>query len=268
MASWVGRGRGPRHLGHRGHRLLALVAALIVLLLSACQATVQVGIDAHGDGSGTITVTARLDAEAAASVPHLAQELRTSDLVKAGWRVDGPKAAPGGGVVVSASKPFRNSAEAAAVVAELSGPSGPFHDLRIERRQSLFSTRTTFRGTVDLTCGLHCFADPQLQQDLGGADLGLDPAKLQADAGVILNRLFTFEVAVRLPGSVQSSNAPAQAGNGAQWRPNLGDKAVLTATAHAWNTTHILLAVVLGLLALATAVVLPLASLRRRATRR
>jgi hypothetical protein len=165
---------------------------------------------------------------------------------------------------VSASKPFRNSADAAAVVAELSGPNGPFHDLSIQRRQSLFSTRTTFRGTVDLTCGLHCFADSQLQQDLGGgADLGLDPAKLQADAGVILNRLFTFEVAVRLPGSVQSSNAPAQAGNGAQWRPNLGDKAVLMATARAWNTTHLLLAVILGLLALATVIVLPLAYLRR-----
>jgi len=222
---------------------------------SACQATVRVGIDTGTDGSGTVVVRAQLDREAAAAVPNLAQQLRTSDLGKAGWVVVGPTPAADGAVVVTASKPFRNAAEASAAVGEVSGRTGPFHDLAITQKKSLFETRTAFRGTVDLTCGLRCFADPQLQQELGGSpDLGIDPAKLQAGTGVILDRLFRFEVAVRLPGSVQSSNAPAQAGNGAQWQPKLGDKATLLATARAWNIGHIALAVFAALTVLVAAV--------------
>ena len=51
-----------------------------------------------------------------------------------------------------------------------------------------------------------------------GADLGIDPSKLQSDAGLIVDRLFEFQVAARLPGKLQSSNAPSQAGNGALWK--------------------------------------------------
>ncbi len=63
-------------------------------------------------------------------------------------------------------------------------------------------------------------------------------------------------MAVRLPGSVRSSNAPVQAGNGAQWQPRLGDKATLNATARAWNAGHIALATGAALVLLAALVVL------------
>lgn len=243
-----------------------VVAVGLCLVLSACQAKVRVGIDVRDDGSGSVVVTAQLDRDAASAVPDLAQQLRTSDLAQAGWRIEGPTPAARGAVVVSATKPFRTLAEARAVVAEVSGPTGPLPDLSIGQHRSLFTTRTDLRGTVDLTCGLKCFADPQLQQALGGApDLGLDPAKLQADAGIIVNRYLQFEVAVRLPGSVQASNAPTQAGNGVTWDANVGTKAVLLATARSWNTAHLALAVALALVLLAALVLL---LLRIRGSRR
>ena len=244
---------------------------VLAVALSACQATVRVGVDTRADGGGTVTVMAQLDREAAAAVPNMAQQLRTSDLGRAGWTVVGPEpaAGAGGGVVVTASKPFRNAAEATAVVAEVSGKTGPFRDLKITQKKSLWETRTAFAGAVDLTCGLQCFGDPQLQQALGGSpDLGIDPAKLQANTGVILDRVFKFEVAVRMPGSVQSSNAPVQAGNGAQWQPKLGDKATLSATARAWNVGHIAVAIGLALVVLAAAVVLGAHQARARRRRR
>lgn len=225
------------------------VAALLlvaVLCCSACQATIQVGVDIKQNGSGSVTVTATLDQQAAAYAP----DVQTSDLVKSGWKVVGPTPASGGAVTFTASKAFANPAQAGAVVSQLSGPTGPFRDLAIGSRHSFFQTTTTFQGTVDLSCGLTCFSDPGLQQALGGSsDLGINSSALQADAGVILDHLFQFEIAARLPGPVQS-NAPTQIGNGAVWKATLGQTAVLTANARSWNVTHIVVVVVVGLLVL------------------
>jgi hypothetical protein len=165
---------------------------------------------------------------------------------------------------VTASKSYRNPVEEMQIINDLSGPTGPFHDFHLRHQHSFFSTRTTFTGNVDLTCGLRCFGDPALQQQLG-ADLGIDPSKLQQQAGVILNRVFKFEIAIRLPGSLQSSNAPAQAGNGAVWQPKLGDKATLTATARAINTTRI--ALIAGATVVLVALIVVLVVRRRRGGR-
>ncbi|MDQ1414512.1 MAG: hypothetical protein QOF81_125, partial [Acidimicrobiaceae bacterium] len=221
---------------------------VLMLCLSACQATVRVGVDVKQNGGGSVTVTAHLDRDAASFAPSV----RTSDLVKSGWKVVGPTSVANGGVDFTATKSFASPAQAKTIVAELSGPTGPFRDLSIARHQSFFRTATTFQGNIDLTCGLDCFSDPQLKQALGGApDLGIDPSKLQADAGIIVDRLFQFEVAARLPGTLKSSNAPTQAGNGALWKARLGQRAVLTAGAQAWNVGHILLVVAVGILLLA-----------------
>lgn len=223
------------------------------MVLSACQAVIHVGVDVNADGSGTVIVTAHLDHDAATSY---AQYVRTSDLAKAGWTVTGPTPGSGGGVDFSASKAFADPAQAKVVISELSGPTGPFRDLAIVRHSTFFQTSTTFEGTVDLTCGLDCFSDPQLRAALGGgAGGGLDPSALQSDAGVILDRIFQFEVAARLPGNVRSSNAPSQLGNGAAWKVKLGQKAVLTAVSKSWNLTHILIVVFGGVLFLVAAAI-------------
>ncbi len=241
---------------------LVVVALATVIALSACQATIRVGVDVKKDGSGSITVTAHLDRDAASFAPNV----RTADLVKSGWKVVGPTSVANGGVDFTASKAFANPAQAQVVVSELSGPSGPFRNLVVASHRSFFKSTTTFQGSVDLSCGLTCFSDPQLQQALGGSpDLGIDPAKLQADAGIIVDRLFQFEVAARLPGTVQSSNAPSQVGNGALWKVGLGQKAVLMAQARAWNVAHIALVIVLAVLLL---IAVGLVLQRRRAVRR
>ncbi len=238
-----------------------MLGLVVVLLLSACQASIRVGVDVNSDGSGAVSVTAHLDRDAATSY---AQYVRTSDLVKSGWKVTGPTAGAAGTVDFTATKPFANPVQAKAVVAELSGPGGPFRDLTIVSHPSFFQTKTTFQGKVDLTCGLTCFSDPQLQQVLGGApNSGIDPSNLQADAGIILDRIFQFEVAARLPGKVQSSNAPSQVGNGAVWKIKLGQSAVVSATSRSWNVVHILLVVLGGLLVIAL-VVVAILRLRRR----
>jgi hypothetical protein len=241
-------------------RIAVVIGAVACLVLSACQATIRVGVDVRGDGRGAVTVSAHLDHDAAASY---ASYVRTADLVKAGWTVTGPTPGAGGSVDFTASKPFANPAAAKAVVAELSGPTGPFRDLTIVRHSSFFQTTTLFQGTVDLTCGINCFSDPQLQQALGGN--GIDPSTLQSDSGVLLNRIFQFEVAVRLPGHVQTSNAPSLVGNDAVWKATLGQKAALLASARAWNVTHIGATILVGLLVF---VGLALVGLRARQRRR
>jgi hypothetical protein len=241
-------------------RARALVAVVLMLCLTACQATINVGVDANADGSGRVVVTLSLDQEAAQSLPDLAAQLRSGDLVKAGWKIEGPLAGPDKGVIVRATHPFRDPADATRVIEQLSGTGQfhPFQGFTIVRHHSLLSSRTSFRGKVDLSCGLRCFGDQQLQQALGGgSSLGFDPAQFQQLTGVILDRIFRFEVAVRLPGSITSSNAPTQAGNGAVWTPGLGQTAELSASARQWNIARIaLLGIAVIALAALAAVVL------------
>lgn len=248
-----------------------LCGAVLVFVLAGCQATLRIGVDTRANGSGTVTVTVLLDHDAAVTIPDLAQELRTSDLAKDGWKVVGPLPAQSQGVQVVVSKPFRNPAEAITVLNELSGGApgngaGPFRGFRLVQRHGLLSSTTTFEGLVDLTCGLRCFGDSQLQTQLGASNLGVDPAALQQQAGIILDRIFKFEVGVRLPGTLQSSNSPAPAGNGAEWQPKLGDKVQLTATARAWNTARVVLlgVGVLALLALLALALVRVLTRRRR----
>jgi hypothetical protein len=67
---------------------------------------------------------------------------------------------------------------------------------------------------------------------------------------------------------VQSSNAPSQAGNGAQWQPKLGDQATLTATARVVNSGRIALLVVVGVVLLVLAIGVTLVLWRRRRPQR
>lgn len=218
------------------HRLLGAAVALV--LLAGCRVGVTVGVDAEADGTGRVRALVTLDKDAAARVPDLADQLRTDDLVAAGWELEGPRPTEEGGVEVEATKRFRTAGEAAQVVEELSGPAGPFRDFRLQRTRSFFKTRTALAGTVDLTSGIEAFSDEALQRRLDGSPLGFDPAELERRLGTTLGRIFEFRVVARLPGDTDS-NAPTQAGNGAVWRPTLGERVELTATAEQWNARNL-----------------------------
>jgi hypothetical protein len=175
-------------------------------------------VDVSAAGRGTVSVTLDLDRSAAEAVGHL----QLSDLEQAGWRISGPGPTPGGGLTVTASKPFQSPAEAEQIIAEISGSNGPFHDLHVSRRQSLLGSRTTItaRGTVDLTCDVQCFTDPALQQQLGAAGGG--GLSLPADARVV------FHLTFHLPGK------------SASWQGGLGGRGTLAATGRTWNTGRLL----------------------------
>jgi hypothetical protein len=238
---------------HVRRRAQLVVAAALLILCSACQVDIAVGVDARPDGSGTVQVTATLDKDAAAQAGPLALD----DLRKAGWKVTGPAATASGGQTVQVTKDFRDASGLNAVVSEVSGATGPFRDFRLSRQRSFFTTRTRFTGVVDFGPGVGGFSDDDLKKRLGGAgDIGLDPAAVERVTRARLDQLFRFVVTARLPGSVTTSNAPTTAGNGAVWRPKLGERITLATSSRSWNTLPIAFAIVavvgaLGLLVIA-----------------
>jgi hypothetical protein len=232
-------------LSARPKGFLAL-AVLALLLCSACQVTIAVGVDAQQNGSGVVRAGVGLDDDALRQIPDLAQQLRVDDLKKAGWTVVGPRKESDKRTWVRATKPFANSPGAAKAMSELNGPNGPFKNFRLKTKHSFLRTKMSFSGTVDRV-GAQGLADSRLQQELGGS--GVDPKVLEQQMNQIIDRSVRTEVVVHLPGSV-SSNAPTEISGGVLWHPKAGEQAHLTASSTAWN----LRPVIFGAIALALAI--------------
>jgi hypothetical protein len=197
-----------------------------------------VEVAVRGDGSGVVRVDVAVDADAAKRLPPPATLVSAADLRTGGWSVDQPKVADDGSFRVEARKPFRNLAEADRALAQLSGPSGPFRDLRLERSSSFRSTRWRLRGTVDLSKGADTFGDPQLVSGLGGRDLavllqGLAPPGEGAPSALALS------VSANLPG-----------GHRATATTRLGDPARSFALTATQSRSSALWFVIVGALAL------------------
>jgi hypothetical protein len=221
----------------------------LALLLAGCKVETTVDVDVDADGTGRVRAEVALDRDAARQVPDLAKQLRVDDLRAAGWQVDDPRKAAGGGVAVAAVKRFRTPAEAAQAIEELSGPTGPFRDFELQRDRSFLKTKTALTGTVDLRGGVEGFGDDTLRERLGGSALGVDPAELEQRLGTPLAEVFLFDVAVHLPGH-----------DAVEWRPRLGERLEVRARAERWNVRNI----GSGAVSLGTAVALVVVLLRRR----
>ena len=232
-------------------RLPLLLAALALLLCSACQVTIAVGVDAHADGSGVVRAGVGLDADALRQIPDLAQQLRVDDLKRAGWTIVGPRKEGDGRTWVRVSKSYADAAGARKAMSELNGPKGPFKNFRVTRKHSFLKTKTSFSGTVDLA-GARSLADPALQQQFAGS--GADPKVLEQQLDQAVNRAFRLEVVAQLPGSI-SSNAPTSVSGGVVWHPKVGENAALSATATAWNLRPLVLGALAIVLLTAAAVV-------------
>jgi hypothetical protein len=206
------------------------------------------------DGSGVVRAGVGLDREA---LEQSGGFRGLDDLRRAGYRIIGPRRERDGLTWLRAEKAFSKPADANQAMARLN--AGPFQRFRVRRRHTLLRTTTKFSGTVDLTGGAQNFVEGELRQRLQGADLGLDAGDLQRRTGLVLNRIFRVQVATKLPGKV-SSNAPTEADEGVVWRPKLGERAVLEASAKSWNKRTIRF----GLLAILAAGAAVLLVLRRR----
>jgi hypothetical protein len=133
---------------------LVLVALVLVVLAAACKVDTTVTIKVRKDGSGVVTVTAVLDADAVKAAESgggkLEDRVRLGDLTKAGWTVKPWARASDGSAQIELSKPFRSPSEVAGIVGELSGKVGPLRDVTVSRDQGAFSTTYSASGTIDL----------------------------------------------------------------------------------------------------------------------
>jgi hypothetical protein len=161
----------------RGRSLLLVL--VLVVLMAACKVDTTVTVHVDGDGSGEVTARLALDADAVraaeASGAKLRDAIRLSDLQAAGWKSSGWQRTQRGGAVLTVSKGFARAQDASKVVAELSGPDGPLHDVDVERDVSTFRTNWTFTGVADLE-NLHTGIknDPALVQKLTAARVDVD----------------------------------------------------------------------------------------------
>ena len=248
-------------------RFRLVAAALCLVLAGACQLDVAVGVEAAADGRGEVRVTAVLDKDAARFVGDVRERVRTADLREAGWEVDTLDTRPDGSVVIVARHPFVGEDGAGRALAGVAGDGGPFKRFTLRQRRTFWKTTTTFSGDVDLARGLDAFADAELLRRLGGGGaeqvLGVPVAQLERRFGEPLERIFDLEVAVELPGRVESDARTARAGSEV-WELELGDRTSLSASAEQWNVRNIALAA--GALAsgLAAAVVMALGRRRVR----
>jgi hypothetical protein len=179
-------------------RLLAL-CVVVVLVAAACQVQVATTVTVDTDGSGTVTQAVGFDAAALARVGDLDQQLRVDDLEAAGWTVDEP-VTEDGTTWVRAHHDFADADEANAVLAQLSGPDGPYRDMVVTRTSGLLSTTTELTGTLDLSAGVAMFGDPQLAETMGpDGSVGL-VAQVEAAEGRSVGEMVDVGMTVDLPG--------------------------------------------------------------------
>ncbi len=198
-----------------------LVAAAV--MLTSCRTDAVVNVVVDDSGAGTVTLEVTLDDEVVARLGDPAAALELDDAREAGWTVVGPTAGVGG-TVISATKPFANPDQFAAVVAELGGESGVLRDFAYTRERSFGQTTYRIDGSIDLSGGLESFGDDALATTLG-SPIGWSATDLEAELGGPAGEAFSLTVRADLPGDMSASGATVDNGV-ASWSPQLGDPPV------------------------------------------
>jgi hypothetical protein len=188
-------------------RLGSLALVLCALALSACRVDVTVDVDVSENGSGEIAVIVVADADVVAAAPGLAEDLRTDDLVAAGWSTEGAEPTPSGGLTITIVHPFDTPEQATALLSTLNGPSGPLQAISIQRVATISEITYSVTGTGRLDGGLDAFADPDLLATVGATPYAEQIAASGAAAvdtvGVVLR--------VHLPGEVGDTSGQVAA---------------------------------------------------------
>ena len=160
-------------------RVFALLA-LVVFVAAGCRVQIETKIDVGLNGKGTITQGIGFDDAALKRVGDPAQALRADDLVQAGWEVDAASK-EGDLTWIRVHQSFETPEEGTALLAQLSGPDGPYRDMLISRSDGFLSTSVKVTGQIDTTAGLQMFGDQQLATALGGDASGGLLAKIEAE---------------------------------------------------------------------------------------
>ncbi len=251
---------------------MALVTALLVPL-AGCRVEIDVDVVMDELGAGTVAVTITADAEVVDAAPGLADDVRTADLVEAGWNVDGPRPTDGGGLELVLSYAFSSPAEANVALAQLAGPRGPFVDPRLARVVDGRDVTYTLEGVLALADGLEAFADDELVALIGEVPY----AAVLAERDLALDEVLDITLSVRLPGEVRKSTG-TEAEGALTWTVPLdgSSKSLVTTSvvegpSNAWGVVATVALVLLGVwVVVAGSFILfvVLARRRRRARRR
>ena len=158
------------------------ITILIATLLAGCRTVVTVDVRGLDDGSGSATVTAELDAEAAAALGG-ADRVLLDDLADAGWEVAQPVTEEDGGLRFEATRSFRDSEELVAVLAEVgttADGTAMFSSTGYRITDQFGRTRYEMTTTVSVTGDPAQFGDAPLTAVLGGVPLGWTTEELAA----------------------------------------------------------------------------------------
>ena len=186
-------------------RVLAFFA-LIVVIAAGCRVQIETKIEVGLDGKGTITQGIGFDDAALKRVGDPARALRADDLVKAGWVVDATSK-EGDLTWIRVHHSFTTPEEGTALLAQLSGPDGPYRDMLIKRSDGLLSTSVKVTGQIDTTAGLQMFGDEQLATTLGGDASGGLLAKIEAEEKAPPASMVDLDLVVTAGGSTKTYNA-------------------------------------------------------------
>lgn len=184
---------------------------VLTLLVSACKVKVEQGFELRSDGSGVASVVIGFDEELqdllASAVPpgqDPLSEMATD--APPGWRTDDWSEGEFRGFQATAG--FSDLAELQWLVeTEMSGDEGLFQAFSIERVGDGYRFDAVLSG-----------------ESLEGSLEGLEGFDLSATADQLSATFFDAEIAVKLPGEVQSHNADDLRSDGTLvWRVNLVD---------------------------------------------
>ena len=230
---------------------LLLAALAGTVLLAGCRVDTRVSVVGSSGGGGTVAVAVTLDARAVDALggqTELAKQLRYADLQSEGWSVSGPTLLRGGGASVTVTHGFSGGAQLSELMSALAGDSSshPFR-LSVSHSGGFWTDKTAVTGAVDLRCGLNCFGDPGLRASLGNP-VGVSPQPLEDASGESATRVFSFELALRVPGHVDSSAGnPAVARDGTlTWSAPLGSEILVGAVSQSVDWGHVILVAVLA----------------------
>lgn len=187
-------------------RLAATIVAVVVL--SSCRVNSDITLAVKPNGTGVITLVVTADKDIVDKAPGLKTDIRTDDIIAAGWKVDGPSDTQDGGLTITLSHDFSGPAEATALLGQISGTRGPLHEMVITRTGKDTNSTYTLAGRLEVNGGLNAFADDATLQLLGAAPYAADVQAAGLDLGDAVG--ITFNVA--LPGKVNTTTGQSADG--------------------------------------------------------
>lgn len=177
--------------------LLLVLAVATGWVLTSCWTTFDVAVEFDENGSGTVEVTAVLDAEAAAAIGGV-EGLALDDVRQSGWDLSAPVVGDDASLTVTAEHGFVDAEELAAVLGQVAG-TGVFTDVSGEFEDGFARTDREAGYTVAVIGDLAGLGDDDLTALLGGLPLGRTPEELVAQ-GALEPGAGALTVSVVVPG--------------------------------------------------------------------